>query len=110
VDIMESFMSYIKGIAFLIILITFVVNALPDSSYKKYIKIFTSIVLVITILKPITDFLGIGDTFFNNYSKYSFEFDTEGFEDEINDFQNKIVNNYIDASDDSNFMENNDGE
>lgn len=95
---MNDILNYVKGIAFLMLFITFVINILPDSSYKKYVKIFTGLVLVITVIKPVTDFLGIGDTFYNSLSKYNSEFDSEAFENEISGIQNNMVENYIEEN------------
>ena len=92
---MESILNYVKGIMFLLILITFVLNALPDLSYKKYLKVFMGLVLVITILKPVTGFLGVDDTFYNEFSKYSDQFDSDVFGKKIGDLQNEIVEEYV---------------
>lgn len=92
---MESILGYIKGIAFIVILISFVTDILPDSAYKKYLKIFAGLLLVITIVKPLADFVGIGDTFFDSFTKYNEQFDAEEFESSITQIQQNILDNYV---------------
>lgn len=45
--------SWIKNIAFYLILITAIMNVLPGNSYKKYIRLFTGMLLIILVLGPI---------------------------------------------------------
>ena len=54
---MDAIYSWIKNIAFCMIIITAVLNILPNNGYKKYVRVFTGIVLLIVIISPL-DLLG----------------------------------------------------
>jgi stage III sporulation protein AF len=59
----EGFYNWIKNIAFFYILITMVMNLLPNNSYRKYIKFFTGLLLVIVVATPILELFGLGGSF-----------------------------------------------
>lgn len=61
--------QWIKNIAFYMILITAVMNVIPNNNYKKYINLFTGIVMIILVISPISNFLGASTRLDTNFIK-----------------------------------------
>lgn len=99
---MDGIYSWIKNIAFFLILILAVQNIVPDNKYKKYIKIFSGVILILIIISPITDMFGVTDKISKLYDKKVIEQQLEemqgnlsGMENEINDAAASQYNEYI---------------
>lgn len=75
--------GWVKSIIIYLILITVVMNLLGKSSYKKYIGIFTGMVLVLLILSPIIKIFKIEDSF-NSY------IESNNYVVESNDISNQL--------------------
>lgn len=61
--------QWIKNIAFYMILITAVMNLIPNNNYKKYINLFTGIVMIILVISPISKLLGASTRLDSNFIK-----------------------------------------
>lgn len=61
--------EWIKNIAFYIILVTVVMNVIPNHNYKKYINLFTGMVMIILVLAPISKLLQINTRLDTNFIK-----------------------------------------
>lgn len=49
----EAIYNWLEQLACYLILVTAVLHALPDSGYKKYIRFFTGLILVILLASPV---------------------------------------------------------
>lgn len=61
--------QWIKNIVFYMILITAVMNVIPNNNYKKYINLFTGIVMIILVISPISSLLGASTRLDTNFIK-----------------------------------------
>lgn len=61
--------QWIKNIAFYMILVTAVMNVIPNNNYKKYINLFTGIIMIILVVSPISSLLGMSTRLDTNYIK-----------------------------------------
>lgn len=103
--------QWIKNIAFYMILITAVMNVIPNHNYKKYINLFTGMVMIILVLAPISSVLELNTRLDTNFIKNmynqelsSMKFDTydiskestskmfDEYENEIGQQIEKLVN------------------
>lgn len=50
--------EWIQNIAFYLILVTVVLHAVPGENYKKYIRFFTGLVLILMLLTPVFEVFG----------------------------------------------------
>lgn len=50
--------EWIQNLAFYLILVTAALHAVPGEAYKKYIRFFTGLVLILMILTPILKMFG----------------------------------------------------
>ena len=49
----EAIYNWLEQLACYLILVTAVLHALPDSGYKKYIRFFTGLILVLLLASPV---------------------------------------------------------
>lgn len=50
--------EWIQNIAFYLVLVTAVLHAVPDKAYKKYVRFFTGLVLILMIVTPVLKLFG----------------------------------------------------
>lgn len=50
--------EWIQNIAFYLVLVTAVLHAVPNHEYKKYIRFFTGLVLILMVLAPVLRLFG----------------------------------------------------
>ena len=51
--------EWIRNVAFYIVIITAVIQILPNNTYKKYIHFFTGLVLILLLMTPVLKILGM---------------------------------------------------
>lgn len=85
---MEGMKAWVKNIVFYMILITTIMNVLPDNQYKKYIKLFTGLLMLILIMAPVGGILQLNDKFNYSYITKSFEQELNSAKSEIQLFEN----------------------
>ena len=51
--------EWIRNVAFYIVIITAVIQILPNKTYKKYIHFFTGLVLILLLMTPVLKILGM---------------------------------------------------
>ena len=65
--------EWVQNIAYYMILVTVVVQVIPKSGYKKYIRFFTGLLLILLMCEPILKVAGMEDSFMELYHKTSYE-------------------------------------
>ena len=73
--------QWIENIAFYLVVITAVIQLVPNNSYKKYIRFFTGLILVILLANPIMKIFQIEETFEAFYEEADYERKLEEIED-----------------------------
>lgn len=51
--------EWIRNVAFYLVIITAIIQILPNDTYKKYIHFFTGLVLILLLMTPILKILGM---------------------------------------------------
>lgn len=69
----QYFYEWAQNLAFYMVLVTVVLHAVPDSGYKKYIRFFTGMVLILMILTPIFKIFGMDSQIVNFYQSREYE-------------------------------------
>ena len=59
---------YIKEILFFLILTAVINNLLPNNSYKKYVRLFTGLILIIILISPILPYLKMDSAKLGDYT------------------------------------------
>lgn len=57
----DKIYEWVKDLSFYLVLVTALLQMLPDSDYRKYIRFFTGLVLIALLLTPILKTLHAGD-------------------------------------------------
>lgn len=69
--------SWMKNTAFYLVIMTAVLEVLPGNTYKKYVRFFTGLVLILLVLSPILKWTGTVDTFRFEYKQQEEKFRAE---------------------------------
>lgn len=69
----ESVYEWLKNIVFYLMIATAVLEVLPGNSYRKYIRFFTGMVLIMLFLEPVLGLTGVKDIFSEFYHDYTYE-------------------------------------
>lgn len=81
---MDTFYELVKNIVIYLIIVTILKNLIGKSSYQKYISIFTGMVLIIIVAKPILNIFDIADTFTYYFDNNKFRIEAENITDKLN--------------------------
>lgn len=73
--------EWIRNVAFYIVIITAIIQILPNDTYKKYIHFFTGLVLLLLLMTPLLKILGM-DTLSSALQRGEFEKKLEELEKE----------------------------
>ena len=65
--------EWTQNLAFYMVLITVVLHVIPDSGYKKYIRFFTGMVLILMIVTPVLHLFGMDSQIVNFYKSREYE-------------------------------------
>jgi len=90
-----SLYEWLQNISYYLILVTAVTYVLPSGSYRKYIRFFTGLVLILMLLIPVMNLFRIkipdGDEMFEDFlSRY--ENNMPEYVDEVDVFDDKNNN------------------
>lgn len=55
----EYLYEWVRGIAYYMVLVTVIMQIIAGGSYRKYIRLFTGIILVLMILTPVMQIFGM---------------------------------------------------
>lgn len=59
---MDSMYNWVKNIAFFMILMSLILNLLPNVQYQKYLKLFSGMVMIILVVSPLMGFLHMDES------------------------------------------------
>ncbi|MGF0034095.1 stage III sporulation protein AF [Bariatricus sp. SGI.154] len=69
----EYLYGWMQNIAFYMVMVTAVMHIIPNSDYKRYIRFFTGLVLVVMLTAPFLKILGMGDTWQGLYANARYQ-------------------------------------
>lgn len=69
----EAIYTWMKNIVFYLVIVTAVLEVLPGTTYQKYIRFFTGLVLMLLLLTPFLSLTGTGEAFAELYHGYEYE-------------------------------------
>jgi stage III sporulation protein AF len=82
-DWMEWIMEWVRGLAFYLILMTVVLNLLPDKTYEKYLRLFTGMVFILLVFRPFADLTGLEARMAGAFERITFQNDAKLLKREI---------------------------
>lgn len=73
--------EWVKNIAYYMILVTVAVQVIPKSGYKKYIRFFTGLLLILLLSEPILKAAGMEQAFTELYENASYKQEIQEIEE-----------------------------
>lgn len=87
--------EWIRNVAFYMILVMVVIQILPNNEYKKYVRFFTGLVLVLLIATPVLKLFGMDMSLSNIYHNSTYESEIQKIEDATAYIQDVDVTEYL---------------
>lgn len=69
----EYLYQWIENVAFYLVLLTVAMHLIPNNNYKKYIRFFTGLILIIMLSGPILKIFGMEQDFFSFYESAEYQ-------------------------------------
>lgn len=96
---MQAIFDWVKGIVFYLIFVTVVSNLVPGKKYEKYIRLFTGMLLIIVVIKPVIQLAAKGQLLDEGSILEFFEEEASGSQDmQETEFENvqekKLISEY----------------
>mgnify|MGYP002515442015 FL=1 len=74
---LDAAYEWMKNLSFYLIIMTAVIEVLPGNTYRKYIRFFTGLVMILLVVTPILKLTGSYGQFQAKYQRREQEFQTE---------------------------------
>jgi len=65
--------EWMQNIAFYLILMTAAIQVIPDNSYKKYIRFFTGLILMVLLISPVLKLFQVEQAFNDIYDRAAYK-------------------------------------
>ncbi len=88
--------EWLMDLSFYLIMVTAVTYILPSAGYRKYIRFFTGLVLILMLLSPVFELIGAENKVQNLLKEYDFEQEIlvneneKSYEGKISDIQIEV--------------------
>ena len=89
--------EWIRNIAFYMVLVMAVIQVLPNTEYKKYIRFFTGLVLILMLAAPIFKIFGMEKSLKSIYDSEAYKEEIEKIEDSTAYLKDVDVSDYLDS-------------
>ena len=83
--------EWIQNLAFYLVMAAAVLHAVPGGSYKKYVRFFTGLVLILMLLTPLLKVFGTDIDIAGLYDKEEYEMQVEKFTDMAEDIETEAA-------------------
>lgn len=91
---MEYFCEWIQKIAYYMILVTLVMQVAAGEGYRKYIRLFTGIILILLILSPVIRLSGLEGEGYLRSAERSYEAAAQQMEEKIQELDKEVSDFY----------------
>lgn len=88
-ETMDGICEWIREIVFYMILMTMIMNLLPDKKYEKYLRLFTGTILILLVFRPAAGFMGLDEKTAGIFERITFQNDAKLLKREIKDADGK---------------------
>ena len=82
---MKVVYEWIRSLVSFMLLMTMIINLLPDKKYEKYLRLFTGVVFLLLFFSPLTDLNGIETKMAGAFERITFRTDAQLLKKEIID-------------------------
>ena len=80
---MEAVLNWIKGIMGCLLLMSLVLQCVPGKIYRPYLRLFMGIILILTVLSPLTDLTGFGETLETMVGELAYQEAVPGWKEDL---------------------------
>lgn len=94
---MEWIYEWIRGLVFYLILMTMVLNLLPDKKYEKYLRLFTGMIFILLVFRPFLDMSGMEERMAGAFERITFQNDAKLLKREIEDAEQTRMSRLMDG-------------
>lgn len=94
---MSGIFGWIRGMVFYLILMTMIMNLLPDKKYEKYLRLFTGMVFLFLVFEPLANLSGIEAEVAGAFERLTFQNDAMLLREEIEDADGKRMARLVDG-------------
>ena len=84
---MKELYQWLQDLAVYLILVSAILQALPQESYQKYIRFFSGLVLIILLMTPLLRLTDMEDSFRSRVQEQNMEQESASFLEEIREKQ-----------------------
>ncbi|MCI8454374.1 MAG: stage III sporulation protein AF [Lachnospiraceae bacterium] len=84
---MEGLYEWVRSLVFYLILMTMLLNLLPDKKYEKYLRLFTGMVFILLVFGPFANLTGLRERLAGSFEKLTFQNDVKLLQKELEDAQ-----------------------
>lgn len=82
---MNGIYEWIRSLVSFMILMTVIMNLLPDKKYEKYLRVFSGLVFLLLFCAPLTDLNGLETRMAGAFERITFQTDAKLLKKEIED-------------------------
>jgi len=87
--------DWIQNITFFMVLTTIALHVIPNNNYKKYLKFFTGLLLVVMLADPLFTIFGIGQNFVDLFNNISYQQELQKIEESTRHLEGININQYL---------------
>lgn len=98
---MRGIYEWIRSMACYLILMTMILNLLPDKKYEKYLRLFTGMVFLMLVFSPFADMTGVEAQMAGAFERMTFANDAKLLRREIEDADGKRMERLVGAYEDA---------
>ncbi len=80
---MEGIYEWVRSLVFYLILMTMLLNLLPDKKYEKYLRLFTGMVFILLVFGPFADLTGLKERLAGSFEKLTYQNDVKLLQKEL---------------------------
>ena len=78
---MEGILGWVKGIIGWLLIMSLVLQCVPGKVYRSYLRLFIGIILILTVLEPLSNRGGIADEFEKYFGELAYDEAVPGWQD-----------------------------
>lgn len=104
---MDAVLSWMKPIIYFSIFLTVLLQLLPNEKYKKYIRFFAGLLMIVLVLRPVLNLFGTEDLSEKIFSESFYQEQSEEIELDMGDLED-AASAYYESLLEENISENTD--
>lgn len=90
--------QWMQNLAFYMVMVTAVMHVVPNPEYRRYIRFFTGLVLVIMLVTPVFKFLDMGDFWQDLYHSREYQEQVKKMEEAVGSLKEIDIGEYYEEN------------